>query len=139
MTGVCFGWDAVALADLRDLNRHRTGSKFVAWQARGFYGAKDQAPDEAQLEDLITKGEELTLRAAKAQEEKGGVYWFLLGAQFPFQHTTTADKFIYEAELRTGVGAHYRYAKHLRDVLELWYQNFPSTRGLILEGSAEPE
>jgi len=139
MTGVCFGWDAVAFADLRDLNRHRTGSKFVAWQPRGFYGAKDQAPNEAQLETLITKGEELTLRAAKAQEEKGGIYWFLLGAQFPFQHTTTADKFIYEAELRTGVGAHYRYAKHLRDVLELWYEKFPSTRGLILEGSAEPE
>ncbi len=29
--------------------------------------------------------------------------------------------------------------RHLRDVLALWYEQFPETRGLILEGSAEPE
>jgi hypothetical protein len=62
-----------------------------------------------------------------------------LGTEFPFEHVTTADKFIYEAELRTGLGAHFRYAKHLRDALALFYKRFPSTKGLILEGSAEPE
>ena len=67
------------------------------------------------------------------------LYETLLGTQFPFEHTTTADKFLYEAELRTGTGAHYRYAKHLRDVLALWYEKFPQTKGLVLEGSAEPE
>jgi len=67
------------------------------------------------------------------------IYWTLLGTEFPFEHITTADKFIYEAELRTGVGAHYCYAKHLRDALSLWYQRFEQTKGLILEGSAEPE
>ncbi len=67
------------------------------------------------------------------------IYWTLLGTEFPFEHVTTADKFIYEAELRTGIGAHFRYAKHLRDVLALFYKQFPSTKGLILEGSAEPE
>ncbi len=46
---------------------------------------------------------------------------------------------LYEAELRTGTGAHYRYARHLRDVLALWYDRYPATRGLVLEGSAEPE
>jgi hypothetical protein len=30
------------------------------------------------------------------------VYSLLLGAQTPFEHGTHADKFIYEAELRTG-------------------------------------
>nr|MDQ2730535.1 hypothetical protein [Armatimonadota bacterium] len=59
--------------------------------------------------------------------------------QYPFEHSTTADKFIYEAELRTGTGAHFRYARHLHDALELWYEKFPETRGLVLEGSAEPE
>ena len=63
----------------------------------------------------------------------------LLGCQFAFEHTTTADKFLYEAELRTGTGAHYRYARHLRDALALWYEIHPETRGLVLEGSAEPE
>ncbi|MDR1304921.1 MAG: hypothetical protein LBK76_06820, partial [Verrucomicrobiales bacterium] len=59
--------------------------------------------------------------------------------QYPFEHTTTADKFIYEAELRTGLGAHYKYAEHLRDTLALWYAKFPATKGRILEGAAEPE
>lgn len=63
----------------------------------------------------------------------------MLGTEYPFEHTTTADKFLYEAELRTGLGAHFRYAKHLRDVLALWYDRFPATQGLVLEGSAEPE
>jgi hypothetical protein len=62
-----------------------------------------------------------------------------LGTQFVFERFSTADKFIYEAELRTGVGAHYRYAQHYRDALALWYDRFPETRGLVLEGSAEPE
>jgi hypothetical protein len=42
-------------------------------------------------------------------------------------------------ELRTGVGAHYRYAKHCHDLLEAWYENHPEHRGVIFEGSAEPE
>jgi hypothetical protein len=63
----------------------------------------------------------------------------VLGTEYPFEHLTSADRFIYEAELRTGLGAHFRYAKHLRDALALWYRRFPQTRGLILEGSAEPE
>ena len=45
------------------------------------------------------------------------VYSLLLGAQTPFEHSTHADKFIYEAELRTGMGAHYRYAEHLSAAL----------------------
>ena len=40
---------------------------------------------------------------------------------------------------RTGTGAHYRYADHLHDALTLWYEKYPETRGLVLEGSAEPE
>ena len=67
------------------------------------------------------------------------IYWTLLGTQYSFEHVTTADKFIYEAELRTGLGAHYRYAQHLRDALEEWYKVAPETRGLVLEGDAEPE
>ena len=73
------------------------------------------------------------------RNEPTGIYFALLGTQFPFEHTTTADKFLYEAELRTGTGSHFRYAKHLHDVLALWYERYPATRGLILEGSAEPE
>jgi hypothetical protein len=42
-------------------------------------------------------------------------------------------------ELRTGVGAHFKYAEHCKNLLNLWYNKYPVTKGLIFEGSAEPE
>lgn len=148
-TMVRFGWDAVALAEIRDLNRHRTGTKWCPPVPQGFYAALDEWPDNwpAGADDLQTLkaaaqfGAQISARsrALISAGDIGAVYWNLLGTQFRFEHTTTADKFLYEAELRTGVGAHYRYARHLRDALALWYREFPATRGLVLEGSAEPE
>jgi thymidylate synthase ThyX len=147
-TAVRFGWDAVTLAELRDLNRHRTGSKYCPQVPMGFYSAMDQVPDsdrgrglEERLAELAEIGRDAT-RAARTRLADGDpayIYWALLGTQYPFEHVTTADKFIYEAELRTGVGSHYRYAQHLHDALKLWYREFPETTGLIHEGTAEPE
>lgn len=139
-TPVRFGWGQVAFGDIRDLNRHRTGTKVCLLMPWGFYGATDQT-DDANYHQLAARGAQLAGRCMEALRagQTSFVYWMNLGAQFDFEHTTTADKFIYEAELRTGVGAHYRYANHLREVLQLWYDKFPATRGLILEGSAEPE
>jgi thymidylate synthase ThyX len=142
-----FGWEAVAFAEIRDLNRHRTGSKWCPFVPVGFYAALDQIPGDAaaeitqQLQHQSTLGRDSAARARQllAQGDATYVYWTTLGTQVPFEHTTTADKFIYEAELRTGAGAHFRYAAHLREVLALWYEQFPETRGLVLEGSAEPE
>jgi hypothetical protein len=147
--GVRFGWSAVGFAEIRDLNRHRTGTKYCPQVPQGFYGALDQLPAPAEkherrqmaLAQQVQTGRSASARAGVLlrQGEPAYIYWSLLGTEYPFEHTTTADKFIYEAELRTGLGAHYRYAKHLRDVLGLWYQRFPETKGLVLEGSAEPE
>jgi hypothetical protein len=142
-TAVRFGWEAVALAEIRDLNRHRTGTKYCPQNPVGFYGALDEVPATAPglPADCIPVGRMATATARRrlVADDPGYVYDLLLGSQFSFEHVTTADKFLYEAELRTGTGAHYRYARHLRDVLGLWYERFPSTRGLVLEGSAEPE
>ena len=141
MTPVRFGWHAIAFADIRDLNRHRTGSKFCDLVPSGFYCAEDQSKLNLPP-SVVEAGQGATSRALEIlakNKQSYGLYWFLLGSQFSFTHTTTADKLIYEIELRTGVGAHYRYAKHLHDVLMLWYKKFPATKSLILEGSAEPE
>ncbi|MBC7804965.1 MAG: FAD-dependent thymidylate synthase [Akkermansiaceae bacterium] len=141
-TGVRFGWDAVAFAEIRDLNRHRTGTKHCPLSPVGFYFATDQLPESSSEYRTLGEMGRVLSRQAKHFLQKGreaGIYFALLGTQFPFEHTTTADKFIYEAELRTGTGSHYRYAEHLRDALALWYERYPETRGLILEGSAEPE
>ncbi|MDA1044509.1 MAG: FAD-dependent thymidylate synthase [Verrucomicrobia bacterium] len=148
-TAVRFAWDAVALAELRDLNRHRTGTKFCPMRPLGFYSALDELPRNAvdtertqeTLLHLNEVGRHATLRAHEllAAGDPTYVYWLPLGAQLYFEHLTTADKFIYEAELRTGVGAHYRYARHLHDALAIWYKTYPETRTFILEGTAEPE
>ena len=142
-TSVRFGWDAVTFAEIRDLNRHRTGTKYCPPCPVGFYWAEDElgGADSGLLSRLAEIGRELSEKTLEQTrlDDPHAPYWCLLGTQFPFEHTTTADKFLYEAELRTGTGAHYRYAKHLHDVLELWYEKFPETKGLVLEGSAEPE
>lgn len=147
-TAVRFSWDAVALAEIRDLNRHRTGNRHCPLLPVGFYSALDEVPAGAGAEDAVACLENLNScgqsATARARELLGAgdpsfVYWLPMGAQCLFEHLTTADKFIYEAELRTGVGAHYRYAQHLHDALAIWYERYPGTRDLILEGSAEPE
>lgn len=145
-TAVRFGWEAVALAEIRDLNRHRTGTKFSTLVPRGFYCAEDQlpagdGPTALCVREAAAHGRALCRRAREllAAGDPSYVYWTLLGTQFDFEHVTTADKFLYEAELRTGTGAHYRYARHLHLALEEWYKRYPETRGLVLEGSAEPE
>jgi thymidylate synthase ThyX len=145
-TSVRFGWSRIAFGEIRDLNRHRTGAKYCPQIPMGFYFASDQLPQDANdrrtlLEQQANVGRKASAKARRLLESGDATYpyWTLLGTEYPFEHTTTADKFIYEAELRTGLGAHYRYAKHLRDALALWYQRFPTTKGLVLEGSAEPE
>jgi len=62
-----------------------------------------------------------------------------LGAQTPFEHSTHGDKFVYEAELRTGMGAHYRYAEHLSAALREYFKQVPEAKAWVVEGTAEPE
>jgi len=141
-TAARFGWEAVSFGEIRDLNRHRTGSKYCPLIPLGFYAAQDQLTDGyAGYHRLTGIGRDASARAREllVEGDPGYLYWTLLGTQYHFEHLTTADKFIYEAELRTGAGAHYRYARHLHDALELWYTRYPETLGLVLEGSAEPE
>jgi hypothetical protein len=145
-TTVRFGWSRIAFAEIRDLNRHRTGTKHCPQVPMGFYDAMNQLPQGKDSKKMLLEQQAIVGRTSSAKARtllKNGdptyVYWTVLGTEYPFEHTTTADKFIYEAELRTGLGAHYCYAKHLRDILALWYKRFPATKGLVLEGSAEPE
>jgi hypothetical protein len=145
-TAVRFGWEAVGLAEIRDFNRHRTGTKYCPIVPAGFHAAADQWPvDDPEMAGEFSKTAEIgyfSTSQAVGVLRSGApsyVYWMLLGTQLPFEHTTTGDKFVYEMELRTGTGAHYRYAGHCRDVLQLWYEKFPETKALIIEGAAEPE
>jgi thymidylate synthase ThyX len=148
MTPVRFWWKRVSFAEIRDLNRHRTGEKFCSLIPIGFYGAQEQVEElnlcdeyKKGLSDIVKVGKNHSLQALNYLRAGNPfyIYFTSLGTEFHFEHVTTADKFIYEVELRTGVGAHYRYAHLLRETMKKWYEKYPETKGLILEGSAEPE
>jgi thymidylate synthase ThyX len=145
-TFVRFSIGAVDFACLRDMNRHRTGYKFAPLIPVGFYWAEDELPSWAQeerkqLEALAEIGRTMTRTALNllTQGYSTYVYWLVLGAESSYEHGTTADKFLYECELRTGVGALYKYANDYRRLLKKWYALYPKTQARILEGSAEPE
>lgn len=133
---VTFAWNNMAVAELRDLNRHRTGHRHTPLIQAGFYLPPEiaHADHQALLDDQAALTRELMARGSPAY-----VYSLLLGAQTPFEHSTHADKFIYEAELRTGMGAHFRYAEHLSAVLHAFFEQVPEARDWVVEGTAEPE
>ena len=133
---VTFALNNIALAELRDLNRHRTGNRYTPLIQAGFYLPPDvsHAPHAALLADQLALTRELLQRKSPAY-----VYTLLLGAQTPFEHGTHADKFIYEAELRTGMGAHFRYAEHLSAALKEFFKQVPDAKKWVVEGTAEPE
>jgi thymidylate synthase ThyX len=133
---VTFAWNNMAIAELRDLNRHRTGHRYTPLIQAGFYLPPEipAAPHRALLDEQVAFTRELMQRGSAAY-----VYALLLGAQTPFEHSTHADKFIYEAELRTGMGAHFRYAEHLSAALREFNRQVPEARDWVVEGTAEPE
>ncbi len=133
---VAFAWNNMAIAELRDLNRHRTGHRYTPLIQAGFYLPEEikHADYQALLDEQAALTKELMERDSSSY-----VYSLLLGAQTPFEHSTHADKFIYEAELRTGMGAHFRYAEHLSAVLKEFLQQVPEAREWVVEGTAEPE
>jgi thymidylate synthase ThyX len=133
---VAFAWNNMALAELRDLNRHRTGNRYTPLIQAGFYLPPEieRAAHLPLLRDQMDLTKELMTRGSPAY-----VYSLLLGAQTPFEHGTHADKFIYEAELRTGMGAHFRYAEHLSAALGAFFEQVPEARDWVVEGTAEPE
>jgi thymidylate synthase ThyX len=133
---VSFAWNNLAIAELRDLNRHRTGHRYTPLIQAGFYLPPEiaHATHAALLADQLALTQELMERGSPAY-----VYSLLLGAQTPFEHSTHADKFIYEAELRTGMGAHFRYADHLSAALRGFFEKVPAAKAWVVEGTAEPE
>ena len=133
---VSFAWNNMALAELRDLNRHRTGHRCTPVIQAGFYLPPEI--DRAAHATLLADQRELT-RELMRRGSPAYVYSLLLGAQTPFEHSTHADKFIYEAELRTGMGAHFRYAEHLSAALKGFLAQVPEARDHVVEGTAEPE
>ena len=131
-------WNNMAIAELRDLNRHRSGYRFSPMIPVGFYLPK--GVDHPLANDLLER-KKLLLEKIIAHDSSNAayVYALLLGTQVTFEHSTHADKFIYEIELRTGMGAHFRYAEHLAAAYKELCHQVPQLEPHIQIGTAEPE
>lgn len=141
---VYYGWAGVSIAEMRDMNRHRPGERLINMCPTGFYCAQDQFADfgvpATAYHDIEESGNvavEACFNRLKANDI-GCVYDMPLGAMIAFTHTSTLGNLIYECELRTGPGTHYRYRKHYLDLVEEMKRKLP-TIGPMLIGSGEPE
>lgn len=140
-------WSAMALAEVRDLNRHRTGFRAYHSIPVGFYmpeeiedlRRKNQSLNE-KINSFLKKYKEITQKAiSHKKDHKHKDYFFFLGTQVPFEHCQQLDKFIYESELRTGLGAHFKYAEHLKKATQSLLKKMPTLEKFIQIGTAEPE
>jgi hypothetical protein len=135
---VRFAWNNISIAELRDLNRHRSGCRGTPLYPVGFYLPQEVSHPE--IPALLSRMGRL-VRTLVDQPGASGLhlYGYLFGVQVPFEHSTHADKFIYEVELRTGMGAHYRYAEHLEKVSREFLKLHPEFQPYVQIGTAEPE
>lgn len=131
---VRFAFNNISIAELRDLNRHRSGNRFTPLSPVGFYLASDLL--HSNFSNFFEKYSNLLKKLAKHNLQ---YYGYLLGTQVAFEHSTHLDKVIYEIELRTGKGAHFRYAEHLQKVAEKLIDISPELKNHIQIGTAEPE
>ena len=131
-------WNNMAVAELRDLNRHRSGYRLSPLYPQGFYMPK--GVNHPKIGELLKEYKALVESIASQEDgAEAYVYALLLGTQVAFEHSTHLDKFIYEIELRTGLGAHFRYAEHLAKASALLEKKMPGISRFIQEGNAEPE
>ena len=146
---VRFGWSAIGFAEIRDLNRHRTGTKYCPLAPQGFYFALDQLPASAD-----GSGQQAGNAPGTGPDRQGG-----LGHGGRLAGPGRAG-----LHLLVGIGNrvpvrahHHRRQVHLRGRIEdragrpfplrqafarracPVVREVPCTKGLVLEGSAEPE
>lgn len=144
MTSVTYGWVGISYAELRDVNRHRPGERLLNLCPIGFYGAQDQFQEfeveVSQYRPLIDFGNSICEAAfiALKSGDINFVYRLPLGVTCSFGHSNTLGNLLYEIELRTGPGTHYRYRQHYLDLLNQVRKQIPSL-GKVLVGSGEPE
>jgi hypothetical protein len=132
-------WNNMAVAELRDLNRHRTGFRYTPLIPRGFY-----LPPEVPVgphKDFLKRWSDFAYRLVTSSDQGAAAwpYTILCGTQVDFEHGMNADKFIYEVELRTGMGAHFRYAELLEKAGKKFIEVVPEAKDCIQFGTATPE
>ena len=144
---ISFGWKYASMGEIRDLNRHRTGGKKFSWAPNGFYNAQDQVDSSEKLHYNLANhaikemyaNYELCWKYLKEGKFEG-LYMLNLGHTFEFEHSTMLDKYLYESELRTGIGSHYAYSRMMHETIDALNENYiPGIKDVLHIGTAEPE
>lgn len=132
-------WNSMPVAELRDLNRHRTGYRFSPMAPTGFYLPPEIDPTPHQ--DFLERYAAFVQKAVKSGPKAAAAwpYMMMLGTQVGFEHGQMGDKFVYEVELRTGMGAHFRYAEMVGAAAEAFFEKMPQAREFVQIGEAQPE
>lgn len=130
-------WNNIAIAELRDLNRHRSGFRMSPLNPVGFY--LPEGISHPKKDEVLALSRAFIDKLISTDSPAAYLYALHLGTQVSFEHATQLDKFIYEIELRTGMGAHFRYAEHLAAAGRLLCEQMPELEQFITVGSAEPE
>lgn len=140
LVSVEVSWAKVDFACVRDISRHRTGSHYWLEHQHGFYIPPEINKDRyAALLERQANLFKATKNESQAMEMIGHQYTLFFGSQSPFFRTTTLDKFIYELNLRTGLGAHRDYANLYREAAEKLFEIAPNLRDHVKLGEGEPE
>lgn len=132
-TFIRVSWNNISIAELRDLNRHRTGFRFSTLVPVGFYLPIETGKKviEKEKNELLTRTTFLIKKILSSDNPYNYIYTLPMGTQVPFEHNTQLDKFIYEIELRTDLGAHFRYSEHLKKAYEELIKKLPALKNFI--------
>lgn len=120
----------IAFAELRDLNRHRPGTKLMDMFPVSFYNGH---------ESVMLETNQFLELSIKHWEEPWQMYLSFLGTEYNYGRKASLPQAIYEIELRTGAGGHYRYVHHMTQIHNLLCEKLPELKGKIILGSGEIE
>lgn len=151
-TSINVRWNNMSVAELRDMNRSRVGFRTSYLAPIGFYIPDDLLDSinnngdmKLRVDNYIKNQHNIIVDFAK-NENLDYLYYLTLGNQVGFEHTQTLDKYLYSTELRTGLGAHFRYCDHytkafkkLLECKEFSQEEKQYLKDNIDIGAAEPE
>lgn len=143
-TPVSVHWPDVCFSEARDMNRHRTGFHYWELDQASFYLPPEI--DREKYSRLMRRQSDLfrmifsdTKTSKTSFPPVSHQYCMFFGTTSSFHRTTTLDHLIYEIELRTGLGANFKYAQLYRDAAEELFRIAPELKKHVKIGEWEPE
>lgn len=139
-------WNNMSIAEARDINRQRPCVKDTLLAPIGFYMPETSInlmKQDSELFDnysgFLEDRASLVTQIVNSESPRSYVGCLLLGDQAPFELHTNASHFTYVTELRTSMGVHFRYDKHMRDAHKEIVSKIPELKPYVELGTGEPE